>query len=371
MDFYVHEINRGVARYARDAGWILTDLTSRNHDLPAGWKGDGIITLTAYREHVWLVNFLNEHASVPIVNVSDQLPELPYPRVVPDNIAIGRLGAEELISRGFERLGFYVIDSAAPVVQQRLEGFRRAVENAGRAFFVVDYTDLAKRAGAVQRRFAWLAEQLEKLPKPIAMMAQYDAEAAELVAAALDRGIQIPSQMAVVGADNDPIYCELGPVPLSSVDTNRDVLGYKAAELLDQMMKGKPAPCEPLRIPPSGIMVRQSSDIFAVEDQSLRLALNFIKNNLGTALSVDEVVVAACSSRRSLYARFHDKLGHSIEQEIARQRFNRAKQLLRDSTCKIHEISEACGFSDAIQFSKAFKYHAGASPRAFREAHRL
>src|SRR6516165_429697 len=30
MGYYVHEINVGVAKYARDAGWILTDITSRD-----------------------------------------------------------------------------------------------------------------------------------------------------------------------------------------------------------------------------------------------------------------------------------------------------------------------------------------------------
>lgn len=371
MDFYDHEINRGVARYAREAGWILTDLASRTHDIPRGWKGDGILTLTAFRKHQWLVKFLRRNAAVPIVNMSDQIPELPYPRVVPDNLAIGRLGAEELISRGFEHLGFYAIDAAAPVVQQRLEGFRMAVEKAGRTFHMLDCSELEKRPGVGRKRMSWLGEQLEQLPKPVAIMAQYDAEAAHLVAAALDRGIEIPAQLAIVGADNDPIYCELGPVPLSSVDTRRDILGYEAAGLLDRMMAGAPPPSAPLRIAPTGVMVRRSSDIFAVADLSVRRALGYIGDNLMSQFSVDDVVEASGISRRSLYSHFHGQLGHSIEQEILRQRFNKAKQMLRESDSKLQVIAEQCGFADAVQFSKAFKYHTGVAPRVFRQAHRL
>ena len=45
MGWYVHEINVGVARYARSAGWILDDLASHSGTLEPDWSGDGIITL--------------------------------------------------------------------------------------------------------------------------------------------------------------------------------------------------------------------------------------------------------------------------------------------------------------------------------------
>jgi LacI family transcriptional regulator len=52
--------------------------------------------------------------------------------------------------------------------------------------------------------------------------------------------------------------------PISSVDQNFEPLGYRGAELLDQLMHGKPPPPEPLRIPPAGLIARKSSDLLAV-----------------------------------------------------------------------------------------------------------
>lgn len=312
-----------------------------------------------------------QHSSIPIVNVATQESGFNFPCVRTDNRAIGRMGAEELISRGFQHLGFYAVELRAAVVRERMEGFRMAVEKAGRTFHLVDYTGQWSRRNAALNRLSWLGKQLEGLPKPIAMMAQYDLEATDLVVVGLERGLKIPEQLAVIGADNDLIYCELGHIPLSSVDTNLDFLGYKAAELLDSLMAGKAAPREPILVSPSGVVVRRSSDIFATEDPALRKALAFIGERLGGPLSVNDVVTVSGASRRVLYRRFHDQIGHTIEQEIARQRFNKAKKMLRETECKLQEIAENCGFEDADQFSKTFKYHVGVAPKVFRDNHRL
>ena len=44
----------------------------------------------------------------------------------------------------------------------------------------------------------------------------------------------IADDVAVLGVDNDPLCCELAPVPLTSVDNNRKLHGYEAAKLLEE-----------------------------------------------------------------------------------------------------------------------------------------
>lgn len=375
LGFYVHEINIGVAKYARLANWILDDTTSRNGMIPPGWTGDGIVALVpSFQVPTWnqtaLIKFLRQ-VRVPVVDLSDQLPNLPFPRVLPDNEAIGRLGAEHLISRGFQHFAFYTQDITAPVVKERMTGFRDAVLKAGREFHLVDYTGNIAKEGARQRLLPWLGRQFSRLPKPIAAMAQYDGDANDIVRACQLVGLKIPDDVAIVGADNDPIYAELGPVPLSSVVTNRERIGYQGAELLGHLMRGGQPPKSPIRIRPDGVMVRKSSDIIAVPDVQLVKALDFIARNYGRAITVDDVVAASGTSRRNLYGKFAAHVGHSIQREIIRQRLERARHLLREGREKLQTVAGQCGFADAGQLSKIFKHHLGISVSQFRQEHRL
>lgn len=375
LGFYVHEINIGVAKYARLANWILDDTTSRNGMIPPGWTGDGIVTLVpSFPVPTWnqmaLIKFLGS-VRVPVVDLSDQLPNHPFPRVLPDNEAIGRLGAEHLISCGFQHFAFYTQDSEAPVVKERMAGFRTAVTKAGCQFHLVDYTESIAGEGARQRLLPWLGRQFSTLPKPIAAMAQYDGDANDIVRACQLVGLRIPEDVAVVGADNDPIYAELGPVPLSSVVTNREMMGYQGAALLDHLMRGGKPPKQLVRIKPDGVMVRKSSDIFAVPDVYLAKAMNFIAHSYCKPITVDDVVAATGTSRRNLYGKFAAHIGHSIQREIIRQRLERAKRYLRESGEKLQTIAGLCGFADAGQLSKIFKHHMGISVSQFRQEHRL
>ncbi|MBC7368242.1 MAG: DNA-binding transcriptional regulator [Undibacterium sp.] len=368
MGFYVHEISVGVAKYARMAGWILNDITSRNRLVPCGWKGNGIVTLLPGRARDDLLQFV-KGAGVPVVDLSEQMPELPFARVTTDDDAIGRMAAGHFITRGFDHLAFFAQDINAPVVRQRMGGFRAAALAAGRKFHLIDYTPLSNRPKATTKMLPWLAAALSRLPKPLAVMAQYDAEANDIVRACQIADLAVPDEVAVIGVDNDPIYAELGPLPLSSVVTNRELVGYRGAELLDRLMAGEEPPGVTLRIPPDGVVVRRSSDVIAAQDVNVAKALAFIAQRYRSPITVDEIVAASGASRSKLYTKFALHTGHSIQREIVRQRLEHAKLLLRGSQDKLQNIAEACGFEEAAQLSKTFKYCLGISVARFREEH--
>jgi len=364
LGWYVHEIDMGVARYAKEHGWILDDISCHTGDLPS-WKIDGVITLFADATQKRLIDFVKK-SNVPVVALSDQVPEVHVPRVLPDNLAIGRTAAQEFLSRGFENFAFLVLDNAAPVVQERMKGFRDTVAAAGKSFTAIDYTGCWKKKDAHNRLLKWLSGEIRKLPKPLAMMAQYDAEANYIVRACMDAGIPIPMEVAVIGVDNDPIYCELGPVPLSSVVSNREQLGYEGAAMLDQLMKRKKVK-SPLRIPPSGIILRQSSDVFAAKDPAIAKALNYIAHHLAEPFTLDDLAKESGVSRRGLYNKFNSYLGHSLHQEIIRQRLAKARQMLQTTDEKLATIAEVCGFKDGTGLSKIFRLYEHTTPSDVRQ----
>ena len=368
MGWFVHEINVGVARYARSAGWILEDLASHSGVIDPDWSGDGIITLVEDIRSP-LVGFL-ARAKVPVVDLTGHFPVLSYPRVLQDNHAIGRTAAAELIGRGIKNLAFFTIDRDVPVVVERMAGFREAALAAGCTYHTIDYTDEMSKGKGRLSMIRWLASKLLRLPKPLGTMAQFDAEANIIVQACLLVELQVPDHVAVVGVDNDPIYSELGPIPLTSVNSNRELLGYRGAELLDRLMRGGNAPEQAVRVPSGGITVRQSTNIFATADVGLSKALRFIKENATRRICVDDVANASGISRRGLYQKFNGQVGRSIQEEIIRHRLNLAKDLLVSSDLKLEAVASKCGFEGATSLSNAFRCHLGVSPSVFREKSR-
>ncbi|MGL5019281.1 MAG: substrate-binding domain-containing protein [Luteolibacter sp.] len=369
MGWYVHEINVGVARYARQAGWILEDLASHSGMINHHWAGDGIITLVEDPSSP-LIQFL-ENTRVPVVNLTGQIPHLAYPRVLPNNYAIGKHAAEELLGRGFKHMAFLAMNRNAPVVEERMAGFRDTVISAGRTFHMLNCTELFKRGNTKRQLMEqWLMTELHKLPKPAGVMAQFDADANIIVQACANAGLQVPEQVAVVGVDNDPIYSQLGLIPLTSVISNRELIGYRGAELLDRLMQGGKPPTEPIRIPPGGIVVRRSTETFATDDEAVARALLFIKENAMSPISIAQVVQASKISRRSLYTKFSSVLGRSIQMEIVRQRLNLAKAFLASTDEKLEWVAYNSGFDGASSFSKAFRAYEGIRPSVYRENYR-
>lgn len=366
MGWYVHEINVGVSRYAQEAGWILNDSASHCGVVPAVWKGDGIITLSTPLRTP-LTAFV-KRARVPVVDVGSESGNTRFPQVQPDNFAIGKTAAEEMLGRGFRYFAFFALDRTAPVVSERMAGFRDTVEQAGHDFHLLDYTDQMKQRGKWEKMIPWMGKELKKLPKPLAAMAQYDAEADYIVRASLQAGLRVPEDVSVIGVDNDPIYSNFALIPLSSVVSNRELIGYRAAELLGRLMDGGRPPSEPLKILPGGVVVRRSTDIFASEDAAMSKALAFIARHCSEAIEVKDIVKASGVCRRTLFSKFSTHLGRSIHGELLRQRITLAKQQLSTKDDKLDIVAANCGFSSLPAFYAAFRSQEGIAPSQFRKS---
>lgn len=367
LGWNVFDFNFGVAEYAKNANWILNDVMCHSGRIPSQWNGDGIITHVNGPGEKPLLALLRK-AKVPIVNLGAHRAAYIQSRVLPDNDAIGRMAADHLLGRGFMNFAFFHLTSF-PVVAERMEGFRAAVAGARRSFFELDFGKQTAKGRTYSSLLPWLAAQLRKLPKPLAVMAQYDGEANDISRAALSAGLRIPEDVAVIGVDNDPVYSTLGPVPLTSVDSNRRLAGYRAAEILEQILGGDRWVEKTIRIPPEGVVVRESTDMVAVEDPHVSKALRYIWNRFREPITVEEVIHVSGISRRGLYTRFERIVGHPIYEELMKQRLDLAKQLLRDTDEKLQFIADECGLEDAERLSKSFKRFVGMAPADYRAQH--
>ncbi len=368
MGWYDYRLHAGIAKYALEHDWHLCPDTTKEKVIPWGWEGDGILAWLGRGDD--LADFVTQ-ARKPTVDFSYRRPHLHYPRVLVDHAAVARLVAEHFLSRGHRHFAYYS-DVNNWAFEENGRGFLAALQEAGHTGQWIcwhrspHFTD-----GHLQwkRKRDWLAAALKRLPKPLGLFAATDDHAVEALEICENLGLSVPEEVSIVGTDNSQLAVDAMRTPISSVDTNLELVGYRGAALLDELMhQKKPARTPaPLRIAPAGLIARKSSDLLAVGHPGVARALRFLMDHCHEAIGVDDLAKAAAMSRRGLHQAFLHEIGRPPGAELQRIRLERAKQQLVVSDDKLETIGEKCGYQSANSFWFAFKSATGLSPKIYRE----
>lgn len=304
---------------------------------------------------------------IPLVDLDDSPPYAGVPKIRPDNTAIGHLGAEHFLERGFRHFAFCGFGNEA-WSRERRDGFVEALALAGQtcSVFDDDYPGVITPEWSASQTVA-LSTWLRRLPRPTAIMACVDVRALQVISAAESAGLLVPEEMAMLGVNNDIMRCELSYPPLSSVMLDSHRSGYFAAEVLDQMIRGEQPGAMDTRIEPTGVFSRLSTDILAVGDKNVAAALSFIRERACRGICVDDVLVHAAASRSQLEKRFRHCIGRSPQAEIRRVQLSRVKELLVETDFPLKTIASMTGFEHLEYMSVVFKRLTGESPGQFRK----
>jgi YesN/AraC family two-component response regulator len=95
-------------------------------------------------------------------------------------------------------------------------------------------------------------------------------------------------------------------------------------------------------------------------------ARKFIEEYSSEELSLNRVARAVNINSNYLSEKFKQITGINFVEYVARTRFERARDLLRNSNRRISEIAFAAGFQSLSQFNRVFKKFSGKSPTEFR-----
>jgi LacI family transcriptional regulator len=289
-------------------------------------------------------------------------------RIVPDDQAIGRMAAAHLLERGLRHFAFVGYDGMY-WSRQRQASFSQALVASGRVCTVFEQSrDLRLRVWRKEQKV--LAEWLKTLARPVGLMACNDDRARQVVDACAMAGLAIPEEVALLGVDNDELVCNFSNPSISSISLGLEDAGYQAAMLLDGLMAAKKGleSCIPGQILVSPIVVvsRQSTDVTAIDDPCVMRALQFIRENSGRTIEVDDVVHRVAISRRSLFDRFRRAVGCTVHQCIKRTRAARIEELLLGTSHSIDEIAKTLGFTGPDHIALYFRSVKGMNPNAFR-----
>jgi LacI family transcriptional regulator len=361
-----HGFFRGVARYAREHKWHLVTDMIYTAKIPIGWRGDGIISFIGYRED--LAEFIR-NSRIPTVEISMVRNDIKLPRVEGDNDMIGRLAAEHFLERGYRNFVW------APLMDdivnaERYRGFANRLKKEHLTSHKLPPADSRAAPGGTHdwvARRQLLIRELRRLPKPLAVFGYNDCVAADIIDACDNADLLVPEAVAVMGVDNDVMLCDCLRVPLSSVCHDLEGVAYQAAKLLNRLMAGKKAPKKILRVAPTGVVTRRSTDILAVNNLEVAKALRFIHDQYSNPLlSVDNVVMATNFSRRPLEKAFRKELPRTLNEELVRIRLDCVKKLLTTTDLSVTKISAMTGFNRPNHLHRIFRKQVCISPKKYR-----
>lgn len=366
LGWYDHRLHRGIEKYAQEHGWHICPDTTREKVVPWGWEGDGILAWLGTGDD--LADFVL-HANKPTVDFSYRRAHLKFPRVLVDHNAVARLAAEHFITRGHKNFAFYS-DVNNWAFEENGRAFVDSVKLAGHeCHWLCWHRSPAFNDGQLQwkKKRDWLAGELKRAPKPLALLAATDNHAVEVMEICESLNIAVPEQVSIVGVDDSLLAVEAMHTPISSVDTNLELVGYRGAALLGDLMNGVRVPKKPERIAPAGLIARKSSDLLAVTHPGVARSLKFMAEHCHEPIGVNDLVRAAAMSRRGLHQAFMTVLGRPPGNELQRIRIERAKHLLTTNKEKMDSVAAQCGYQSANSFWFAFRRATKLSPKDYRE----
>ena len=308
-----------------------------------------------------------ERLKIPIFVTSTKYTDSDVVNIIADDYKLGKLGATYFIDRGHENFAFYGSNHIFWSNKRKI-AFQKTVLSKKLSFFEVESLINDEWQKNVQQLIPWL----QKLPKPVAIMACSDEFGAHLLKGAQLAGLKVPEEVAILGVDNDEFVCNLYGLPMSSIDQNSESIGLEVAHSIRlNLMHGKELPKEIIG-KNFRIVSRRSTDIFAIRDPQLKKALEFIQQqSKDRRLSVDNVVNETFLSRRLLEIRFRKILNRTILQGIIRVRIDIICKNLIQTDKPINKIAYEMGFNSLTSFSNSFKKEMDISALEFRKQFKI
>ena len=366
----------GIGSFARaHRGWSVYHddriLTDSIPDWLKDWQGDGII---ANFDSDALVEYCQSRG-LPAVDLQCErsLPNIPSIR--PDDAAAVNVAYRHLRDLGYTRIaycgfrGTRYSDCRERCLAELCADDRIPLAMLDSSHPYKVPTSVFESDGLLDQ--AALVDWLKTLELPVGIIACNDIRGSQVLNAARACEISVPDQIAIVGMDNDVCVCGLCDPALTSVDLNTVHIGFRAAECLDLLMNGGKLNFEVQTVEPAGIVTRESTDLFSVDDEDVAQALRYIADNWSSGITVESVVSQAAISRSTLERRFTSRVGRTIKAEINRVRVSHLKQLLVSTNYSMERIAEMVGFSHAEYMITFFKKTVGHTPGEYRKEQRV
>lgn len=259
MNPFFSRIIRGIEAVAHKAGYTMLLCDTHNDpnrelayiNILHQRGADGLIFLTA---RVDSHRILRLATSKPMVLACEYVNGLPVHSVSIDNLTAAFEATQHLIQLGHRRIGLINGPSNVTLCQDRRMGWQLALQQAGLACGL----DLCREGPwSYEAGRAGASALLKQEDPPTALLCTSDEIAIAAINEAVARGLQVPSDLSVVGFD-DIAFASMYRPALTTVAQPMEEIGKTAMRLLLEVMREPETP--PRRVVlPHRLMIREST----------------------------------------------------------------------------------------------------------------
>jgi len=217
---------------------------------------DGVLLRTANDIREEYLDIL-ESAGMPYVVIKRQLARRAINCVISNDVLGARMATEHLLEQGHRQIAFVCANSSLTLTQERLTGYRDALEAAG-----IEFDESIVRIEPSFHNgmgYRAVGELLYRPNHPTAIFVASDTMAIGGYQAAREFGFNIPTDVAFVGYDDISPVALLHP-PLTTIRTAYYDFGHLAAELLLDLIDGRKEAPQRIVIQPE-LVVRESASV--------------------------------------------------------------------------------------------------------------
>lgn len=356
----------GVEAYAESqGGWHFIFDKLHPTTLFQGQKYSGLVDgVISEQPDTWALE-----KNIPQVLISIARPHPDCPCFTTDFREVGRMAARHLIESGYRELALLPLrEPVLEVDQNREDGFREVAEQRGVPWHRLGMPGISRDDCLLltPENLARWRTLLARLPRPLGIFARNLIEAYPLHTLMKELGRNVPGDYGLmVGGNDEQLLNALRP-SMTGTDRNDWGIGYRAAEALHTLMQGGQV-AQRTDIPPVGVLSRDSTRLRESADPFVEQVMDLMREQLAHPLNLPELAARFGVSAKTLERRFKEDLLQPPGKVFARIRIDRAKEMLSDDRHTISEVSEACGFMESSQLSRAFKQETGMSPRDWRK----
>lgn len=365
---YDRRLLRGLVRYSQEKGpWMFYRLPFYFIEMygiegvlqwTRKWKPDAIIGKLESNT----IDFQKE-LNVPVVLLNYHWRSTRYSNLTGDYHNEGRIAAEYFREKLFTDFAFFGFRDVV-WSEERMEGFEQEVRRCGgnfQSFMTTTVNDEMR---------AELAQWLRQLPKPVALFCCDDERALFVSETCKMSNISIPSEISLLGVDNDELMCSISDPPISSIPLLVEEGGYAMAGLIERQIKESDHQAFNLKVLPGEIIERASTSSYNIRDENVLKVVKYINENYMSELNTERLLQLVPLSRRNLETKFKAAMGVSVYQYILDWRCDRLADLLADTDLDLAEAAHQTGFNGYSNISRIFKKHKGMTPSEYRKRYR-
>jgi LacI family transcriptional regulator len=257
-DYTFASVIEGAEVEARKHGYFVMSASASDpqafgelvDELVGHGRVDGLIVINPYADD----RFKLMPRDFPLVFVGARSHDENICSISLDDERVAYEATRHLLSLGHTQIALVTGPMTEDCSQDRTEGYRRALSEAGIPFnqSIVFEGDWSASSGQ-----AALVALLEQGTTPTAVFAQNDRMAMGVLRAARDANLQVPGQLSVIGVDDMPLSSYFDP-PLTTMRQDMPQIGQEAIRMLMSIIQKKNVDLQGIKFP-AQLVIRQST----------------------------------------------------------------------------------------------------------------